>query len=144
MYSESRIEHIMDVEHRVCPCQEDALQNIQFEYNNRLSVRRQKYKFSYSVYVQPLVCVLLSCKLGKEAELLLVSDSSDILIYLYRSTIYTWNCCSCKTILIEHIVKKSRLTVVSREAKKKQHACASSGPRDHYSELFTRMAALKF
>ena len=28
----------------------------------------------------------------------------------------------------------SRLTVVSREAKKKQHACASSGPRDHYSE----------
>ena len=39
---------------------------------------------------------------------------------------------------------QSRLTVVSREAKKKQHACASSGPRDHYSELFTRMAALKF
>ena len=38
----------------------------------------------------------------------------------------------------------SRLTVVSREAKKKQHACASSGPRDHYSELFTWMAALKF
>ena len=38
----------------------------------------------------------------------------------------------------------SRLTVVSHEAKKKQHACASSGPRDHYSELFTRMAALNF
>ena len=38
----------------------------------------------------------------------------------------------------------SRLTVVSREAKKKQHACASSGLRDHYSELFTLMAALKF
>ena len=37
----------------------------------------------------------------------------------------------------------SRLTVVSREAKK-QHARVSSGPRDHYSELFTRMAALKF
>ena len=32
---------------------------------------------------------------------------------------------------------------MSREAKKKQHACASSGPRDHYSELFTQMAALK-
>ena len=31
-------------------------------------------------------------------------------------------------------VQVSRLTVVSREAKKKQHACASSGPRDHYSE----------
>ena len=41
-------------------------------------------------------------------------------------------------------VQLSRLTVVSREAKKKQHACAYSGPRDHYSELFTRMAALKF
>ena len=38
----------------------------------------------------------------------------------------------------------SRLTVVSREAKKKQHARTSSGQRDHYSELFTRMAALKF
>ena len=38
----------------------------------------------------------------------------------------------------------SRLTVVSREAKKKQHARASSGLRDHYSELFTRIAALKF
>ena len=34
--------------------------------------------------------------------------------------------------------------VVSREAKKKQHACAYSGLHDHYSELFTRMAALKF
>ena len=42
------------------------------------------------------------------------------------------------------ILQKSRLTVVSREAKKKQHARASSGLRDHYSELFTRMAALKF
>ena len=42
------------------------------------------------------------------------------------------------------VIYVSRLTVVSREAKKKQHACASSGPRDHYSELFTRMAALKF
>ena len=47
-----------------------------------------------------------------------------------------------KFYLYIHVV--SRLTVVSREAKKKQHACASSGPRDHYSELFTRMAALKF
>ena len=32
---------------------------------------------------------------------------------------------------------------MSREAKKKQHACASSGLRDHDSELFTRMEALK-
>ena len=34
-------------------------------------------------------------------------------------------------------------TVVSRKAKKKQHAYASSGLRDRYSELFTRMAALQ-
>ena len=47
-------------------------------------------------------------------------------------------------IVICCCITGSRLTVVSREAKKKQHACASSGPRDHYSELFTRMAALKF
>ena len=49
-------------------------------------------------------------------------------------------------ILISDLVANllmSRLTVVSREAKKKQHACTSSGARDHYSELFTRMAALK-
>ena len=32
---------------------------------------------------------------------------------------------------------------MSCEAKKKKHACASSGLHDHYSELFTRMAALK-
>ena len=38
---------------------------------------------------------------------------------------------------------ESRLTVVNHEAKKKQHACASSGLCDHCSELFTRMAALK-
>ena len=37
----------------------------------------------------------------------------------------------------------SRLTVVSYEAKK-QHADTSSGLRDHYSELFTWMEALKF
>ena len=37
----------------------------------------------------------------------------------------------------------SRLMAVSRKAKKKQHACASSGLRDQYNELFTWMAALK-
>ena len=37
----------------------------------------------------------------------------------------------------------SRRAVVSRKAKKKQHACASSGLCDHYNEFFTRMAALK-
>ena len=44
----------------------------------------------------------------------------------------------------KHMFLLSRLTVVSREAKKKQHARVSSGLRDHYSELLTRMAALKF
>ena len=33
--------------------------------------------------------------------------------------------------------------VVSREAKKEQHACMSFSLRDHYNELFARMAALK-
>ena len=46
---------------------------------------------------------------------------------------------SCKIFII-----LSRLTVVSHKAKKKQHACTSSGLHDHYSELFTRMVALKF
>ena len=49
----------------------------------------------------------------------------------------------CTIVVISHVAI-SRFTVVSREAKKKQHARASSGLRDHYSELFTRMAALKF
>ena len=47
-------------------------------------------------------------------------------------------------IIYNKLHQVSRLTVVSREAKKKQHARASSGLRDHYSELFTWMAALKF
>ena len=42
------------------------------------------------------------------------------------------------------IISTSRLIVVTHEAKKKQYACVSSGPRDHYSELFTRMVAVKF
>ena len=32
---------------------------------------------------------------------------------------------------------------MSRKAKKKQYAHASSGLCDHYSELFTRMTAVK-
>ena len=39
---------------------------------------------------------------------------------------------------------KSRRTVGSREAKKKQQARAYSGQYDHYSELFTRMIGLNF
>ena len=38
----------------------------------------------------------------------------------------------------------SRLAVVSCEANKKQHARASSSLRNHYSELLTQMAALRF
>ena len=54
------------------------------------------------------------------------------------------NCCVGINIVLYGCSWGSRLTVVSREAKKKQHARTSSGPRDHYSKLFTRMAALKF
>ena len=38
----------------------------------------------------------------------------------------------------------SRRAVVSHEAKKKQHAYASSGQCDLYSELLTRMVGLNF
>ena len=49
--------------------------------------------------------------------------------------------------ILEAIFSKTkqgtRQVVVSREAKKKQHAHASSGLDDHYSELFTQIATLK-
>ena len=67
-------------------------------------------------------------------------ECNDITRILYVHTTNA-NRDMCKLITVTY---KSRLTVVSREAKKKQHARASSGLRDHYSELFTRMAALKF
>ena len=41
-------------------------------------------------------------------------------------------------------VLQSRLMVVSCKAKKKQHACVSFVQHNHYSQLFTQMAALKF
>ena len=47
-------------------------------------------------------------------------------------------------ILHNIAVAASRPKGVSCKAKKKQHACTSYGLRNHYSELFTRMAALKF
>ena len=62
-------------------------------------------------------------------------------MYVARASLL---CLSIYIVRIPSLFYVSRLTVVSREAKKKQYACASSGPRDHYSELFTRMAALKF
>ena len=39
---------------------------------------------------------------------------------------------------------KSRRVVVSREAKKKQHARTLSGLRDNYSKLFKQITALNF
>ena len=45
---------------------------------------------------------------------------------------------------IMYYLQKSRLTLMSRDAKKKQYARVSSSLRDHYSELFTHMTALKF
>ena len=51
-------------------------------------------------------------------------------------------------MLLEHPIfiashNISRRAVVSHKAKKKQHVWASLGLCDHYSELFTWMAALK-
>ena len=65
----------------------------------------------------------------------------------YQTTLQIHKKCVNKLQLIQISWKLnilSRLTVVSHEAKKKQHARASSGLCDHYSELFTRMASLKF
>ena len=41
-------------------------------------------------------------------------------------------------ITIYFDINKSRLTVVSCKAKKKQHACTSSGLHDHYGYLHTQ------
>ena len=38
----------------------------------------------------------------------------------------------------------SRITVMSHKANKKQHPCASSALGNHYCELFTHMATLKY
>ena len=51
---------------------------------------------------------------------------NDIEIHTYIYYHYTYNIHSQSIIL--------RLMVVSLKAKKKQHACVSSGLRDHYSE----------
>ena len=66
--------------------------------------------------------------------------------YLRNTFVYSLNVLNFKgmSFVNRSLSIKSRLTVVSCKAKKKQHAHVSSGPRDHYSELFTRMAALKF
>ena len=47
-------------------------------------------------------------------------------------------------IVCVHSLCISRRAVVSREAKKKQQACAYSSQCDHYSEFFTRMVGLNF
>ena len=75
---------------------------------------------------------------------------SQVLIWLQQlnrtqlySLTYTWSLYRYLTVTaFEQLT--SRRAVVSREAKKKQHAYASSGQCDHYSELFARMDGLKF
>ena len=52
--------------------------------------------------------------------------------------------CISSNQLLNFGLKVSRLTVVSREAKKKQHAREPPGPHDHHSEPSTQMAAPKF
>ena len=76
--------------------------------------------------------------------------ASSCMIFIYILFPYFLLQWSIPTPFFKFIIFKivlvyiSRLTVVSREAKKKQHARVSTGLRDHYSELFTPMAALKF
>ena len=84
--------------------------------------------------------VFILVYMGTKNYIMYACNSSLISVIITLGTCKYIN----KNTLIEQSVDASRLTVVSREAKKKQHACASSGPRDHYSELFTWMAALKF
>ena len=73
---------------------------------------------------------------------MMCNNIDSVIIIAQRSTIVIiqYVTVSAETVLIG----TSRLTVVSHEAKKKQHAHTSSGLCDHYSELFTWMAALKF
>ena len=52
--------------------------------------------------------------------------------------------CTHIHIYIYTYIHISRWVVVSCEAKKKQHAWASSGQCNHYSELFTWMVGLNF
>ena len=77
-------------------------------------------------------------------DLLASRDVDLVYKWLYRFLMETRKSVSTVITEIFDMWCKSRFTVVSREAKKKQHARASSGLRDHYSELFTWMAALKF
>ena len=48
------------------------------------------------------------------------------------------------SILLTNLKTQSRRAEVSREAKKKQHAHASSGQCDHHSEPSTQMDGLNF
>ena len=74
-----------------------------------------------------------------------LQEDINAIITWSKSSQLNFNISKCTHISFKpKFVSSSRLTVVSREAKKKQHACASSGPRNYYSELFTWMAALKF
>ena len=86
------------------------------------------------------ICICSGIKVG-----LLYNNAGYICdVKCIESDSHSANYTSFMLNTINAMIFKSRFTVVSREAKKKPHACASSSPRDHYSELFTRMAALKF
>ena len=55
--------------------------------------------------------------------------------YLLVKRMRVSNACNTNFSLFIVLGDESRRAVVSREAKKKQHAHASSGQCDHYSEL---------
>ena len=85
--------------------------------------------------------VLVYAKSWSHSDIISCCQSAHVFTSRYDSTLLGCAFFTPKVFLHNPI---SRLTVVSREANKKQHVCVSSGPLDHYSELFTRMAALKF
>ena len=64
----------------------------------------------------------------------------EVLGHLHSEVFIIKLCFSFTVTILKR--NKSRQAEVSREAKKKQHACALLGLCDHYSELFTRMEAL--
>ena len=78
-----------------------------------------------------------------EALILQESTSHLLSCSAHSLNLFGVHAAESSAVFLEHVL--SRLVVVSLEAKKKQHARASSGLRNHghYSELFTRMAALK-
>ena len=94
--------------------------------SNTLSVERNSFctDVEDSCKLLNVTCCILSCKLTKVA-----------IISVYRSPSICSN--DCLTEIIDMFTQVSRLTIVSREAKKKQHT------RPLSAELFTCSTALK-